>query len=38
MNILGTPLGSPAFITFYLRGKGLKHLLLLQFIKDVALA
>ncbi len=38
VNILGTPLGSPAFISSYLRGKGLKHLLLLQFIKDVALA
>jgi hypothetical protein len=38
VNILETPLGSPTFISSYLRGKGLKHLLLLQFIKDVALA
>ena len=36
MNILGTPMGSPSFVSGYLRGKGLKHLLLLRFIKDVA--
>jgi hypothetical protein len=33
---LGTPLGSSSFVAEYLRGKGLKHLLLLRFIKDVA--
>jgi len=36
VNILGTPLGSSSFVGEYLRGKGLKHLLLLRFIKDVA--
>ena len=36
VNILGTPLGSSPFVGEYLRGKGLKHLLLLRFIKDVA--
>ena len=36
VNILGTPLGTPAFISSYLEGKGLKHLLLLRYIKDVA--
>ncbi len=36
VNILGTPLGTPAFFSSYLQGKGLKHLLLLRFIKDVA--
>jgi hypothetical protein len=36
VNILGTPLGSSPFIEEYLRGKGLKHLLLLRFIKEVA--
>jgi len=36
VNILGTPLGSSPFVAEYLRGKGLKHLLLLRFIKDVA--
>jgi hypothetical protein len=38
VNILGTPLGTPAFVSSYLKGKGLKHLLLLRFIKDVASA
>ncbi len=38
VNIRGTPLGSPAFVSSYLQGKGLKHLLLLRFIKDVASA
>ena len=36
VNILGTPLGSSSFVSRYLRGKGLKHLLLLRFSKDVA--
>ncbi len=36
VNILGTPLGSSSFVSEYLRGKGLKHLLLLRFIKDDA--
>ncbi len=35
MNVLGTPLGSSQFVTSYLHGKGLKHMLLLQFIEDV---
>ena len=38
MNILGTPLGTPAFVSTYLQEKGLKHLLLIQFIIDVASA
>jgi len=38
VNILGTPLGSSSFVSGYLRGTGLKHLLLLRFIKDVAAA
>jgi hypothetical protein len=38
VNILGTLLGTPAFVSSYLLGKGLKHLLLLRFIKDVASA
>ncbi len=38
VNFLGTPLGSPSFIAGYLEGKGLKHLLLLRFIKEVAAA
>jgi hypothetical protein len=38
VNILGTPLGTPAFVSSYLQGKGLKHLLLLRIIKDVASA
>ena len=36
INILGTPLGSPAFVTQYLQGKLEKHKLLLSFIEDVA--
>ena len=36
VNILGTLLGTPAFISSYLQGKGLKHLLLLRFIRDMA--
>ena len=36
INILGTPLGSSSFVSDYLRGKGLKHLLLLRFVKDMA--
>jgi hypothetical protein len=36
VNALGTPLGSSPFVSEYLRGKGLKHLPLLRFIKDVA--
>jgi hypothetical protein len=36
VNILDTPLGSGSFVSDYLRGKGLKHLLLLRFIKEVA--
>jgi hypothetical protein len=32
INILGTPLGSPAFIESYLFGKGIKHRTLLTFI------
>jgi hypothetical protein len=36
VNILGTPLGTPAFVSSYPKGKGLKHLLLLRFIRDVA--
>jgi hypothetical protein len=36
VNILGTPLGSNTFVEEYLRGKGLKHLMLQRFIKDVA--
>jgi hypothetical protein len=35
-NILGNPLGSPGFEEEYLNGKGLKHKLLLSFIKEVA--
>ena len=38
VNIMGTPLGSDFFIASYLQGKGLKHHLLLRFIKDVAAA
>ena len=29
VNILGTPMGSPAFVSSSLKGKGRKHLLLL---------
>ena len=36
VNIHGIPLGSPDFKTEYLSGKGLKHKLLLGFIKEVA--
>ncbi len=36
VNILGTPLGSDSFVASYLQRKGLKHHLLLRFIKDVA--
>ena len=36
VNILGTPLRSSSFVSCNLRGKGLKHLLLLRFIEDVA--
>ena len=36
VNILGTPLGSQGFEEEYLNGKGLKHRLLLSFIKEVA--
>ena len=32
INILDTPLGSPAFIESYLFGKGVKHRVLLNFI------
>ena len=35
-NILGTPLGSPDFEADYISGKGLKHKLLLDLIKEVA--
>jgi hypothetical protein len=38
VNIMGTPLGSKLFVSSYLQGKGMKHRLLLQFIKYVAAA
>jgi len=38
INILGTPLGSPAFIDSYMFGKGIKHRVLLNFIQEVAAA
>ena len=38
VNMLGTPLGTPAFVSSYLLGKGFNHLLLLRFIKDAASA
>ena len=38
VNILGNPLGSTSFVSGYLRCKGLKHLILLRFIKDVEAA
>jgi hypothetical protein len=38
INILGTPLGSPAFIESYLFGKGVKHRILLHFIQKVVAA
>jgi hypothetical protein len=36
--ILGTPLGSPAFIESFVFGKGVKHRVLLNFIQEVAAA
>jgi hypothetical protein len=36
INILGTPLGSPAFIEYYLFGKGVNHRGLLITIQEVA--
>ena len=36
--ILGTPLGSPAFIESFLFGKGVKRRVLLNFIQEVAAA
>ncbi len=38
INILGTPLGSPAFVEQYLQEKLAKHKTLLNFIKNVAKA
>ncbi len=38
VNILGTPLGSPAFVEQYLQGKLEKHKTLLNFIENVAKA
>ena len=38
INILGPPLGSPAFIESYMFGKGIKHRALLNFIQEVAAA
>ena len=38
VNIIRNPLGSNSFVAFLCRGKGLKHHLLLRFIKDVAAA
>ncbi len=38
IHILGTPLGSPAFIESYLFGKGVKHRVQLNFIQEVAAA
>ena len=38
INILGTPLGSSAFIESYLFGKRIKHRVLLNFIQEVAAA
>jgi len=38
VNILETPVGSDYFVASYLQGKGLKHHLLLRFIKDIAAA
>jgi hypothetical protein len=35
INILGIPLGSPVFIESYLFGKGVKHLVPLNFIQEV---
>ena len=36
VDIMGIPLGSPGFEEDYLGGKGLTHILLLCFIKEVA--
>jgi hypothetical protein len=38
INILGTRLGSPVFIESYLFGKGIKHMVLLNFIQEVPAA
>ena len=38
VNILGTPMGSNSFVTCYLMVKGLKHHILLRFIKDLVAA
>jgi hypothetical protein len=38
VNILGTPLGSEQLISVYMHGKGRKHRLLFDTIKDVAAA
>ncbi len=38
LNILGTPLGSPAFIESYLFGKGVKYRVLVNFIQEVVAA
>ena len=38
ITILGTPLGSPAFIESFLFDKGVKHRVLLNFIQEVAAA
>jgi hypothetical protein len=38
VNILGTPLRTPTFVSSYLQRKGRKHLLILKFIRDVASA
>jgi hypothetical protein len=36
MNIIGTPPGSEEFIELYLRGKGFKQRMLLEFIPYIA--
>ncbi len=38
INVLGTPLGSLAFMESYLFGKGIKHRKLPSFIQEVAAA
>jgi hypothetical protein len=38
INILGTPLGSPAYFESFLFGKGVKHRVLLNFIQEVVAA
>ncbi len=38
INVLGTPMGSPAFIEAYMFGKGIKHRKLMEFIQEVAAA